>query len=118
MSFKRSPFGALQALAYFELSPAFKLYATGGLKFYKIKIKGSYKFLGQTATNTSNKTELTPVVGAGLQMDFKNRWFGRLEYIHELKENINNTPKKSAVLGMSRSKLSSHCIRLAVGYKF
>ncbi len=115
---KRKPFMSLLAMASLKLSDKVRLYLTGGLKFWKVSITGEGSFMGNTISVHSSKTELTPLIGAGIQTDFKENWFARLEYMHDLKENINNTPKKNIMMGLKKSKVSSHAVRLALGYKF
>ena len=98
--------------------------------FIKQTDETNENYLSQPTLQSKKKTHITPVLGCGLNIPFKDRWFARCEYMFEfpckcspnvkVKTILENAfgPQMRNTIGCKAIKNNVHNIRLGVGKYF
>ena len=103
-------------------------YLTAGIKLAHWKLRvpntimgvlnlgGDIDLSNYPVMKSKNSVRITPVIGAGIRIDFNPKIFGRIEYNHEFKTSLK---KSSSMAPEFRSfKMSGNIFKLGFGYKF
>ena len=129
-------FGTLRGRLGFTVTPAFLLYATGGLAYGGVKNSVTPVFVNVTGgsllgvTTSTNSTKLGWTVGAGAEYALSPNWSMKLEYLYtDLGSSTSNLTNAGAAVGgyfacctaYSGSLSNSnrfHTVRAGLNYRF
>ncbi len=116
----------LKGFLYHKFSNV-EFYVTAGLKTKNIKYRtfltsSDSKSVTDSPTQSKKKTHITPIIGCGVNIPFKDSWFMRSEYRFEFPNNLSFKTIKRAPfnwhVGCKSIKHNVHQIRIGIGRMF